>query len=182
MSFHTAFTSVSPLTVIVSPADFLSVPTIQPSNTLSFGASKPLSGNVYSSPFLTSFSGIVPVPSVPLKVTLYSMSFQVAVRVTSPEIFILSLACFTPSSLLTCQPANTLSFGAVNVGVGSSNSLPFVTVFSSIEPVAPSPGKNFAFNSMGFHEAFMTVSLVMVMSVPGLVTVVAPLTNHPANS
>ena len=183
ISFQTALTSVSLSTVISVPGATSLPSTSQVLNScLSDGAPKLLSGNLYFSPFLTVASVIVPVPSFPLKVTLYSMSFQVAVKVTSPEIPILSPAFFTLASPGTFQPANTLSFGAVNVGVGSSNSLPFVTVFSSIEPVAPSPGKNSALNSMGFHEAFMTVSLVMVMSVPGLVTVVAPLTNHPANS
>ena len=65
MSFHTAFTSVSAFTVILSPTAFFSVPTIQPSNVLPSGALNPLADNLYFEPFVISAPFILPVPPFP---------------------------------------------------------------------------------------------------------------------
>ena len=186
ISFQIAFTIVLSLTVILSPTDFFFVPTIQPSNFLFSGAVKPLSGRVYSLPLVTDAFSMLPPPPAPSKVMSTVLPFHVAVRVTFPVIVILSLACFTPSLSPTFQPANTLSFGAVKVGVGSSYSLPFVTVLSSIEPDAPSPALkstlNSTLNSMGFQMALISVSPVIVISVSGCLRLVSSPIFHPENS
>ena len=149
---------------------------------MSDGAPKLLSGNLYFSPFLTVAPVIVPEPLFPSKITLYSMSFQVAVKVTSPEMSISSPVFFNSVLSPTFQPANSLPLFGVNVGFGSSYLLPFATVCSFISPLAPASVWNFTVNSIGFHDAFITVSPVIVISVPGAVVVVASPTNHPANS
>ena len=84
----------------------------------------------------------------------------------------------TPS---TSQPSNTLSFGAVKPSLfGNVYSLPLATDTASLLPL-PSPLSKITSTIIGFQDAFITVSPVIVISVPGSVVVVVSPTNHPAN-
>ena len=163
MSFHIAFTSVSAFTLILSPTAFFSSPIIQPSNTLSFGAVKPFFGNSYSLPFFTSCSAILPVPLLPLKLTLYSISFQMAFTSVSAFTLILSPTAFFSSPII--QPSNTLSFGAVKPFFGNSYSLPFFTSCSAILPVPLLPLK-LTLYSMSFQTAFTSASAFTLILSP----------------
>ena len=178
-----AVTVVFSFTVILSPTAFFSVPTIQPSNTwFSGGVNSLPSGNVYSLPLATDTFSLLPLPSPLSKLTSTIIGFHVAVSVTSPEISIFSPTSFNSVLSPTFQPANSLSFSGVNVGFGSGYLLPLLTVTSSIEPVAPASVWNVTLDSICLHDAFITVSFVIVISVPGSVVVVASPTNHPSNS
>ena len=85
------------------------------------------------------------------------------------------------SSPLTTQPANSLFSGAVKPSLfGKVYSLPLATDTLSLFPL-PSPLSKLTSTMIGFQDAFITVSLVIVISVPGSVVVVVSPTNHPAN-
>ena len=143
ISFQIALISVS-LSIVISVPTATSFPSTSHvlNSCLSDGGVNLFSGSLYFSPFLTVEPVIVPEPLFLLKLTLYSMSFQIAVRVTSPDMSIFSPTCFNSVPSPTFQPANFLPSSGVNVGVGSSNSLPFITVSSFIDPFAPSPVLN----------------------------------------
>ena len=135
ISSQIAFTSMSPLTVIFSPTSFSWPFTDQDLNIFPFGAVNSFTGSSYSVPFLTVFSGMSPVPSLLLKVTLYSISFQIAVTSVFPFTVILSPTNFV--SLPIFQPTNFLFLGGVNPFSGRVHFSPFLIFCDCIVPSAP---------------------------------------------
>ena len=147
------------------------------------GAVNLLADKVYFEPFVSSAPSILPEPPFASYFTVTLMSFQVAIRVTSPEILsILYPDSLSPSWLSIFQPANSLFLSGVNVGFGITYSSPFLTVTGSIVPVAPSFVWNVTLNSIGFQMAFITLSPFTVISSPGFLSVVSPSIIHPENS